>query len=404
MEFRTLTELGKVGGTVLLRLDLNSPIDPFSNQILDDKRFREHIPTIERLRDAKLVIITHQSRPGKKDFTTLSAHAERLGRLLHRPVGYMDDIIGSRAKEAVRTLSPGDILMLENVRFSAEENLKMPAEQAAKTLLVRNLAAMGDLFVNDAFGTAHRSQPTMVGLPLAMRSVAGLLMEKEVAMLSRALAATQRPMTAVMGGTKVDDSIAVMAHMLDHGIADAIIVTGVVANVFLLAQGYDIGEPSTQLIHKLEYVKEIELARELLERHGERIHVPTWVAVRKDGGRAEFPVDAIPKDAPVMDLGVDAIEEMAERIGSSGTVVFNGPAGVFEEEAFALGTVELLNAAARVPFSVIGGGHTGAMVEKLGLEGKITHVSTGGGACIEFLTGKKLPAVAALELSKKKFG
>jgi phosphoglycerate kinase len=404
MEFRTLAELGRVTGTVLLRLDLNSPIDPFSNQILDDKRFREHIPTIERLRDAKLVILSHQSRPGKKDFTTLSAHAERLSRLLRRPVRYVDDITGSRAREAVRTLSPGEILMLENVRFSAEENLKMPAEEAAKTLLVRSLAAMGDLFVNDAFGTAHRSQPTVVGLPLAMRSAAGLLMEREVAMLSRALAATQRPVTAVMGGTKVDDSIEVMAHMLDHGIADAVIVTGVVANVFLIAQGYDIGEPSTQLISKLEYLKEIELARELLARHGPRIHVPTWVAVRKDGERAEFPADAIPRDTPVMDIGVDSIAEMAGRIRSSGTVIFNGPAGVFEEEAFALGTIELLNAAARVPFSVIGGGHTGAMVEKLGLEGKITHVSTGGGACIEFLTGKKLPAVEALELSKKKFG
>jgi phosphoglycerate kinase len=404
MEFRTLTELGRVAGTVLLRLDLNSPIDPFSNQILDDKRFREHLPTIERLRDARLVVITHQSRPGKKDFTTLEAHAERLSRLLRRPVRYVDDITGSRARDAVRALSDGEILMLENLRFSAEENLKMKPEEAAKTLLVRGLASMGDLFVNDAFGTAHRSQPTMVGLPLALRSVAGLLMEKEVAMLSRALAATQRPVTAVMGGTKVDDSIAVMANMLDHGIADAVIVTGVVANVFLIAGGYDIGEPSTELIRKLEYLKEIELARELLARHGPKIHVPAWVAVRKDGERAEYPVDAIPKDTPVLDLGVDAIEEMADRIRASGTVIFNGPAGVFEEEAFALGTVELLNAAARAPFSVIGGGHTGAMVEKLGLGGKITHVSTGGGACIEFLTGKKLPAVEALEMSKKKFG
>ncbi|MDD1671156.1 MAG: phosphoglycerate kinase, partial [Methanomicrobiales archaeon] len=347
MEFGTLAELGRVTGTVLLRLDLNSPIDPFSNQILDDKRFREHLPTIERLRDARLVIITHQSRPGKKDFTTLSAHAGRLSRLLRRPVRYLDDIIGARARDAVKGLASGDILMLENVRFSAEENLKMKPEEAVKTLLVQGLAGMGDLFVNDAFGTAHRSQPTMVGLPLAMPSVAGLLMEREVAMLSRALAATQRPVTAVLGGTKVDDSIEVMAHMLDHGIADAVIVTGVVANVFLLARGYNIGEPSTQLIHKLEYVKEIELAREILERHGEKILIPDWVAVRKDGDRAEFPVDAIPRDSPVMDLGVDSIEVMAERIRSSGTVIFNGPAGVLEEEAFALGTVELLNAAAK---------------------------------------------------------
>src|SRR5512136_1333899 len=330
----TLDEVRWAGRTVLLRLDLNSPIDPFSNQILDDKRFREHLPTIDRLRDARLVIITHQSRPGKKDFTTLRAHAERLSRLTRRPVRYVDDIIGARARDAAKALAPGEVLMLENVRFSAEENLKMKPEEAEKTLLVRGLAAMGDLFVNDAFGTAHRSQPTMVGIPLTMRSVAGLLMEKEVSMLSRALAGTQRPVTAVMGGTKVDDSIAVMAHMLDHGIADSAIVTGVVANVFLAAQGHDIGEPSTLLIQKLEYVKEIELARELLARHGPKILVPSWVAVRKDGERVEFPVDAIPRDAPVLDIGVDAIEEMTDRIRASGTVVFNGPAGVFEEEPF----------------------------------------------------------------------
>ena len=179
MKFATLTETETAGKTVLLRVDFNSPIDPASNVILDDKRFREHAPTVQALSDAKCVVLTHQSRPGKKDFTTLEAHAARLERLIGRPVTYIDDIFGRCAREAVEEMETGDVLMLENARFSAEENLKMAGEDALGTHLVQNLAEMADLYVNDAFGTAHRSQPSIVGLPRAMPAVAGLLMEKE---------------------------------------------------------------------------------------------------------------------------------------------------------------------------------------------------------------------------------
>ena len=188
MKFATLTETETAGETVLLRVDFNSPIDPASNIILDDKRFREHAPTVQALGDAKCVVITHQSRPLKKDFTTLEAHAARLERLIGRPVTYIDDIFGLCAREAVEEMETGDVLMLENVRFNAEENLKMSGEEALGTHLVRNLAAMGSLYVNDAFGTAHRSQPTIVGLPRAMPAVAGLLMEKEIAWRIESLA------------------------------------------------------------------------------------------------------------------------------------------------------------------------------------------------------------------------
>lgn len=392
------------GKTVLLRLDLNSPIDPSSLTILDDKRFREHVPTVQALRESRLIILTHQSRPGKKDFTTLEAHAEKLEQLVKRPVRYIDDIFGHCAREAVRSSKPGDVLMLENVRFNAEENLTAKPEEAARFQLVKRLASLADLFVNDAFGTAHRSQPTMVGLPLVMRSVAGLLMEREVLTLSRVFENAPRPVCVVLGGTKVDDSIAVAEHMLSYTIADSVIVTGVVASIFLSAMGYDIGHPSAQLVQQLGYEREIGKARELLREYGEKIMVPEWVAVREEGERNEYPVSAIPADAPILDLGMDSVLACAERIRASGTVVFNGPAGVFEERDFATGTYELLKAASRAPFSIIGGGHTAAVVEKLGIGKDFTHISTGGGACIEFLTGKKLPAVQALERSKELFG
>ncbi|MEI7857346.1 MAG: phosphoglycerate kinase [Methanomicrobiales archaeon] len=404
MSIGTIRDLGCDGKTVLLRLDLNSPIDPTTNLILDDKRFREHLPTIRALSGSRVVIVTHQSRPGKKDFTPLEAHAEKLQNLLGKPVTYVDSIFGRHARESVHAMKIGEVLMLENVRFNAEENLTLKPEEAKKTHLVKKLASMADLFVNDAFGTAHRSQPTVVGLPMIMRSAGGLLMEKEVSTLSKVFSGAPRPVCMVLGGTKVDDSIDVARHVLDNGIADQVIVIGVVANVFLIAAGYNIGKPSTQLIAQLKYQPEIEKAKEILARYRDRVVMPESVAVRQDNHRVEYAIDKIPDDTPVLDLGMDAVATLVHEIKKAGTVVFNGPAGVFEDADFATGTFELLRAASKVEFSVVGGGHTAVVIEKLGIEKDFTHISTGGGACIEFLTGKKLPAVDALEQSKKIFG
>ena len=404
MTIGTIKELGAEGKTVLLRLDLNSPIDPASNLILDDKRFREHIPTVKALAGSRTVIVTHQSRPGKKDFTTLEAHAEKLEQLLGKPVTYVDSIFGRSARDAVRSMKIGDVVLLENVRFNAEENLTLKPEEAKKTLLIKKLASMADVFVNDAFGTAHRSQPTVVGLPMAMRSAGGLLMEKEVFTLSKVFSGAPRPVCMVLGGTKVDDSIDVAKNVLDKGIADKVIVIGVVANVFLVAAGYDIGKPSTQLIAQLKYQPEIEKAKEILAKYKDRVVMPQTVAVREHNHRKEYSITKIPDDCPVLDIGMDAINDMVGVLKKSGTVVFNGPAGLFEEADFATGTHEMIKAASNVEFSVVGGGHTAAVIEKMGLDGQFTHISTGGGACIEFLTGKVLPAVDALEQSKKIFG
>ena len=404
MPIGTMKELGAEGKTVLLRLDLNSPIDPTSNLILDDKRFREHLPTIRALGNSRIVIVTHQSRPGKKDFTTLEAHAEKLEQLLGTPVNYVDSIFGHHAREAIHAMKTGDVLMLENVRFNAEENLTLKPEEAKKTHLVKKLSSMADVFVNDAFGTAHRSQPTVVGLPMVMRSAGGLLMEKEVSTLSKVFKGAPRPVCMVLGGTKVDDSIDVARNVLDKGIADNVIVIGVVANVFLIAAGYNIGKPSTQLIAQLKYQAEIEKAKEILAQYRDRVILPTTVAVRENNRRVEYSASKIPEDTPVLDIGMDSIHDFVGVLKKAGTVVFNGPAGLFEEPDFATGTYEMLKAASKVGFSVVGGGHTAVVIEKMGLERDFTHISTGGGACIEFLTGKVLPAVDALEQSKKIFG
>lgn len=402
-KIKGLSDVDISGKTVLIRVDFNSPIDPQTGVILDDKRFREHLYTIKALEKTKTVIITHQSRPGKKDFISLVPHAHRLSELLGKQVRFIDDIFGSCAQEAVRNAKNGEVIMLENVRFNAEENLKISGEESAKTVLVKNLARMGDIFINDAFGTAHRSQPTIVGLPEVLPAIAGLLMEREIENLSRVLQGAPHPVTFILGGTKVDDSIDVAKHVLNNGIADNVLVVGVVANIFLAARGYNIGKPSMDLIEQLGYIGQIEIAQDILSRFTDKIIVPEHVAIKKDGTRVEMYVSDIPEDCPILDLGSESLIQCLDVIRRSHTVVLNGPAGLFEEADFSIGTYEIIRAAADAEFSVVGGGHTAAAIEKTGYEAKFTHISTGGGACIEYLTGKKLPAIAALEKSAERF-
>lgn len=402
-KIKGLSDVDISGKTVLLRVDFNSPIDPQAGVILDDKRFREILYTIKALDKAKTVIITHQSRPGKKDFTSLVSHAHRLSELLGKEVRFIDDIFGSYARDAVRNAKAGDVIMLENVRFNAEENLKLSGEESAKTVLVKNLARMGDLFINDAFGTAHRSQPTIVGLPEVLPAIAGLLMEREVENLSRVFSGAPRPVTFILGGTKVDDSIDVAKHVLTNGIADNVLAVGVVANIFLAAKGHTIGKPSMDLIEQLGYIGQIEIAKDILSRFNDKIVVPEHVAIKKEGTRVEMHVRDIPSDCPILDLGSEGLIPCLDVIRKSRTVVLNGPAGLFEESDYSFGTYEIIKAAAEAEFSVVGGGHTAAVIEKMGYDAKFTHISTGGGACIEFLTGKKLPAIAALEKSAERF-
>ncbi len=393
--FLTIDDLDTHGRTALVRVDLNSPIGP-NGEILDDIRFRGHIPTMKALDDAKTVLLAHQSRPGKRDFTTLKRHGEKLSSLIEKDVTYVDSIYGHQVRQTIQAMSKGDVVLLENVRFSAEETLKAPLEDLAKTYLVRDLSLVCDFYLNDAFGTAHRAQTSIVAFPLVLTSGAGKLMEKEVAMLTKALTSSQRPRLFMLGGTKADDSIKVIEHVLSNRSADEVLVTGLVANVFLAASGVDIGRPSLDYIKSSGYESYIEIGKRLLDKYDGKIVTPVDVALNDRGKRIEAPISALPKPYPIQDIGIESIIACSAKLRAAGTVVINGPAGVFEQKEFALGTYETLKAAAYSKFSILGGGHIAAAARNIGIDKHITHVSTGGGACIDFLAGESLPGIQAL--------
>ncbi|MGZ8879559.1 MAG: phosphoglycerate kinase, partial [Halobacteriota archaeon] len=383
------------GRVVLVRVDLNSPMGP-NGEILDDIRFRGHIPTIEALKDAKTVLLAHQSRPGKQDFTTMKQHGKKLSSLLGTDVTYVDDIYGHNVRQSIQEMEIGDITLLENIRFSSEEMLKAPVEDLAKTHLVTQLSLLCDIFLNDAFATAHRAQTSIVAFPRALTSGAGKLMEREVEMLTKALTTSQRPRLFVLGGTKADDSIKVIEHVLAKGSADKVLVTGLVANIFLAAAGVDIGPPSLDYIKSSGYGNYVEICKRLLDNYDGKIVTPLDVALNDDGKRLETPISVLPKAYPIYDIGIETIVAYSAELKTAGTVVMNGPAGVFEQKAFALGTDETLKAAAQSKFSILGGGHIAAAARNIGIDKHITHVSTGGGACIDFLAGENLPGIQAL--------
>lgn len=394
-DYCTMDDFDLDGKTVILRAEFNSPMGP-DGGILDDKRIRESAPTIKRLEGAKVVLIAHQSRPGKKDFTTLEQHAERLQRYVRQPVRYVDDVFGSRARAAIQEAVAGEVVMLENVRFYSEEVIELKPEAAARTVMVRRLAPLASIFLNDAFGASHRSQDSLVGFTPLLPSGAGLLMQREVDALAEALQGGG-DVVYVLGGAKVDDSISVANNVLDKGIASLVLVTGVVANVFLAASGRDIGGPSYDFLEKNDLAGEIPKAREALRRFGDRIRMPVDVAVSHGGRRVEVDAGKLPADYPIMDIGHETIGRFSDIIGHADKVILNGPAGVFESAEFGTGTREILMAATKAKFSVVGGGHSSAAVEEMGIGDRITHVSTGGGAAIDFLSGKPMPAIDALK-------
>ena len=406
--FFTMDDFDLSGRTVLLRVDINSPIDPITKTLLNDARLREHLSTIRDLRGSKVVVLAHQSRPGKDDYTSLEPHAERLSALLGRPVKFVDGLYNKAALDAIRGLDTGDVLVLENVRFFAEEDAlaDQKIEKMAKTHIVRKLAPLAQYFVLDAFAAAHRAQPSLVGFVDALPTLAGRVMEKELTMLNRAIQSQERPKIAIFGGVKADDSIAVTKHMLEKGIVDKVLTTGGVANMFLQADGKDPGALTTEFMEKEveEYDVYVGQCKELLAKYHDRILLPTDVILNDGGERKPILVDDLPATLQIYDIGLDTIARYIEEIRAAKTVFFNGPAGVFEKDEFAVGTRELLQGIAESDaFSVVGGGHTVAAVEQYGLEDAMSHVSTGGGALINYLAGKELPLVTALERSYKKF-
>ena len=407
-EFLTLDDFDLADKRVLLRVDINSPIDPATGDILDDSRLREHAVTIKDLRHTKLVLLAHQSRPGKKDFTTMEKHAQRLSQIVGHEVRYADGLFDRRTLETVDRMATGDIVLLENTRFYSEEvdTKDSDAAKMSKTHIVKRLSAAADYFVIDCFAAAHRAQPTIVGFAEVLPALAGRIMERELNMLGRALREDRRPKVGIFGGVKVDDSIDVIGALLGNGTLDRVITTGAVANIFLAAGGKDLGVPNVEFLKKeLEgYDGLVEAARTLIKEKKGSIAVPSDLAVNDNGKRREITVDELPTRMPIHDIGLDTIINYCSEIGKSRTIILNGPSGVFESDEFSLGTAEVFKAVANArAFKVVGGGHTIAAVEKYGLASKIDHLSTGGGALISFLAGKKMPGVDALKRSKEKY-
>ncbi|ARS88719.1 phosphoglycerate kinase [Natrarchaeobaculum aegyptiacum] len=394
----TLDDLDVEGTTVGVRVDVNSPIAD-DGGLDDDARLRAHVDTLAELTDrgGRVAVLAHQGRPGGDEFVSLEPHAARLAELLDQPVEYVDATFSETARDAVRSLDDGECLVLENTRFYSEEYMEFDPDRAARTHLVTGLAPVLDAYVNDAFAAAHRSQPSLVGFPQIVPGYAGRVMEAELDVLG-SIEETGSPRVYVVGGAKVSDSIDVAWSVLEKGLADHVLTAGVVGNVFLIADGVDLGDASSDFIYDQGYWDEIDRAADLLDAYGDQIALPRDVAVERDGDRYELGVNALPprNEEAAMDVGESTLEYYGRILADAETVILNGPAGVFEEDAFERGTRELYETATDVPTSIVGGGDTASALRRLGVDG-FSHVSTGGGAALRMLTAEPLPAVTALE-------
>jgi phosphoglycerate kinase len=409
----TLDDLSVEGKTVLLRVDINSPVDE-SKRIKDRTRIQRCLPTIQELHDkkAKLVVLAHQADPIEyQNFTVLKEHAEILSALLGTKVEYVDDVAGPFAIEKIRAMKPGDILLLDNVRIYTEETIifekevKLPPEDQARTTVVRRLAPLADYYVCDAFAAVHRSQPTLVGFPELLPSAAGRLFEEELTVLTKVKQNPQRPCIFVLGGAKILDAFKMMRSALDVGSADKILTTGLVAQVMLKAKGTRLGTATEAYLEKKNLLEFVPAAEESLGSHSDRIVCPEDFAVDSAGQRTEVAVDALPDEEPIADIGEKTISRYCSLIDESKTVFINGPAGIYENPPFALGTRRIWEAAASsAAFSVLGGGDSIAAAGLFGVQEGISFISTAGGGLIRFLSGEKLAVVEALEKSARTFG
>ena len=387
----TIDDVEVTGRRVLVRVDFNVPMA--DGRIVDDRRIREAVPTIEALRSrgARVLVATHLGRPKGKvdDSLRVAPLAERLGELLGAPVRVATDVAGPSARELSQGLRDGEVGMLENVRFE-------PGEEANDPDFARSLAALADVYVNDAFGTAHRAHASTEGVGHVLPAVAGYLMTRELEMLGGVLEAPRRPLVAIIGGAKISSKIGVLRHLLPR--VDALWVGGAMACTFYRALGEETG---TSLVEP----DQVDTARELLEQarrpDGGDLRLPVDLVVARDAkGASQTDVVAwksIPADRMVVDVGPDTVAQIAATCRDAGTVVWNGPLGIYEVDAFAEGTRGVAQALAESEATtVVGGGDLAAALKQLGIAGRITHVSTGGGATLEFLEGRVLPGVAVL--------
>ena len=387
MNKKTVRDVDVQGKRVLVRVDFNVPLA--EGKVADDTRIRAALPTIRYLIDqgARVILMSHLGRPkGQvKEELRMAPVAARLSELLGQPVLTADDCIGPQVQALVKELKPGQVLLLENTRFHPEERKNDPD-------FARELASLAEVYVNDAFGTAHRAHASTEGVTHYLPAVAGFLMEKEIEFLGKALESPEHPFVAILGGAKISDKIGVIENLL--GKVDVLLIGGGMANTFFKAQGYDVGE-------SLVEDESLDTAREMLARSQGKLVLPVDAVVADafsaDAQSKVVGVDAVPAGWRILDIGPRTVALFKDKLAGAKTVVWNGPMGVFEFPKFATGTVEIAKSLAELDaMTIIGGGDSVAAVYQAGLANKMTHISTGGGASLEFLEGKTLPGIAAL--------
>jgi phosphoglycerate kinase len=402
-EFNSLDDFNFENKTVLLRVDFNLPLDKKNLKILDTTRMRLSIPTITELvnKRAKIVILAHQGRKDSWDFISMENHAKKLEELIDKKVNYVNDIFGEKAKKFIKNLKNGEILFLDNVRKITYETLKKTAYEHSKSEFIQKLYPLADYFINDAFAAAHRSQCSLIGFTEVLPSCAGRLMEKEIKQLNRIIKEPNKPSIFLIGGAKYSDAIITINHLLQNKIADEVLLTGLPANAFLKAIGYNLGE-NTEKILKIEdefiQFKKIKL---IYEKYKDNIHLPIDFAISTNEKRQEIDIDDLPTDKHLFDIGEKTINKYKKILKTARTIFLSGPCGVFEKSIFQKGTKEIFNYIANSnAFSIAGGGHTIAAIQKLNIKNYISHISSGGGSLEKFIIGEKLVVIEALKKSK----
>jgi phosphoglycerate kinase len=390
-DFLTIDDFDVEGKTVLFRADINSVV--IDGRVQMKERIDENAKTIRELSEkkAKVVILAHQGRAGRYDFLPLEQHAQLLRNFVD--LKYIDDIIGPAAREAIKNLDAGEVLLLDNVRMLAEETLDETPEEHAKSVFVRKLSPLADIYINDAFSVAHRSHASVVGFPKVLDAGIGRLMERELSALARAVHQIERPVVYVLGGAKPEEVFDIMDFALETGV-DSILTAGLIGSIFLYAKGVIPMKVDKWLFET------VDRARRIAERGGRRIKYPWDVAIEVDGKREEIPLEEVKPNQPIYDIGEITCEKYGEIIKNAKTVIMKGPAGLYEKKAFAKGTKEIFKAISDSDaFSLLGGGHTSAAISEVGMDknemGNV-HVSLAGGAFLMYLLGKPLPGIEVL--------
>jgi phosphoglycerate kinase len=396
----TLEDVDLEGKRVFLRVDINTPVHPETGKLMEQERLKEAAVTIADLSAAGVVVGSHQGRVGRSDYIGLGPHAKALEQILGKKVKFVEDVMGPTAMEEMDALKDGDILLLDNLRFTAEENQEYKPADAEKSILVSRIRKHVNMSVLDAFSTAHRASPTIVGFAGLMPTCAGRVVGKELRKLDRISAVEKGPYVTVLGGAKVNDRLEAIDALIANKRADKVLLCGLVGLVFLKATGKlkgDLGIDGEQ--------KFVQKAKQLVEEEPDRYLIPVDVGVKDGDERKDMDVADLPPGAQVLDIGEKTVEKYARQIKGAGTVFMSGPPGAFEWEEFSLGTESLLRAmASSLGTTIISGGHLSTALKKYGINDEIDHVSTAGGALVQYLAGKRLPLIDALERSAAKWG